>query len=371
MTTNGWKFLKIVLVGINLCVIACYLLVCIVPYIDTGKYWYIALPGLIFPLIVFGLIFFILIWAFAKSKWCRVSIIVLLFGAQQILVVFGFNMPKKFESKKNENTVRILQWNVTNWDENKKEKKGSVSFRPLMLDLVQTQNADILCFQEFFESRDTKYFDRNIPVIVKMGYPFYYYVPTVTWYREFETGVVIFSKYPIIDSAKLGYDENSFAEHLIYTDIKVKEKIFRVLTTHLQSVRFDGDDFESLSKLKHIDKTGLRDSRTIVSKLKKGYTHRYHQAELVKQQIEKSPYPIILCGDFNDVPNSSTYFKIKGKLQDSFLKKGSFLGRTFRFISPTLRIDYILCDKKFTVEQFQRIQVPYSDHYPVETDLKY
>jgi endonuclease/exonuclease/phosphatase family metal-dependent hydrolase len=58
-------------------------------------------------------------------------------------------------------------------------------------------------------------------------------------------------------------------------------------------------------------------------------------------------------------------------LQDTFLKKGSFLGRTFRFISPTLRIDYILADKKFTVEQFQRIRVPYSEHYPVEADLTY
>ena len=115
--------------------------------------------------------------------------------------------------------------------------------------------------------------------------------------------------------------KNSFAEHLITPDIKVKEKNFRVLTTHLQSVRFDEDDYQSLSKLKHIDKEGLKDSRTIVSKLKKGYTYRYHQAELVKQQIEKSPYPVILCGDFNDVPNSNTYFKIKGNYRIHFLKK--------------------------------------------------
>jgi endonuclease/exonuclease/phosphatase family metal-dependent hydrolase len=370
MTTSGSKLFKNFLVCINICVIASYLLVCLLPYINTAKYWYIALPGLIFPIIFFCLVLFILTWAFSKSRWCWVSIVVLLLGTQQILVVFGFHMPKKFDGNKSENTLRVLQWNVTSWNELKKAN-GSTGFRTAMLDLVQTQNADVLCFQEFFESHDTKYFEKNIPVIVKMGYPHYYYVPTVTWYRRFETGVVIFSKYPIIQAARLSYDENSFAEHLIYTDIKVKENIFRIFTTHLQSVRFDDDDYQSLHMLKHIDKEGLRDSRTIVSKLKKGYTYRYHQAELVKQQIEKSPYPVILCGDFNDVPNSNTYFNIKGKLQDSFLKKGSFLGRTFRFISPTLRIDYILADKKFTVEQFQRIRVPYSDHYPVETDLTF
>jgi endonuclease/exonuclease/phosphatase family metal-dependent hydrolase len=370
MSTSGSKLFKSLLICLNVLVITCYLPVCIVPYINTGKYWYIALPGLIFPMIFFGLIFFILVSAFAKSWWCVVSIVVLLSGAQQILAVFGFNIPKKFESHKSENTLRVLQWNVASWDERNKEK-GSVGFRPLMLDLVREQNADILCFQEFLESRNIKYFNKNIPVIAEMGYPYYYYVPTVTWHSKFETGIVIFSKYPIIDSASLSYDENSFAEHLIYTDIKVKEKIFRVLTTHLQSVRFDEDDYESLSKLKHIDKEGLKDSRTIVSKLKKGYMYRYRQAELVHQEIEKSPYPVIFCGDFNDVPNSNTYFKIREGLQDAFLKKGSFLGRTFRFISPTLRIDYIMADKRFAVQQFQRIQVPYSDHYPVEADLSY
>ncbi|MGN6246740.1 MAG: endonuclease/exonuclease/phosphatase family protein [Ginsengibacter sp.] len=87
--------------------------------------------------------------------------------------------------------------------------------------------------------------------------------------------------------------------------------------------------------------------------------------------MEKSPYPVILTGDFNDVPNSNTYFTISKNMQDVFLKKGSFIGRTFRFISPTLRIDYILADKSFKVNQMRIIHVSYSDHYPVEADLQY
>ena len=160
-------------------------------------------------------------------------------------------------------------------------------------------------------------------------------------------------------------------EHLLYIDIKTDNKIFRIFATHLQSVHFEKSDYQSLRRIKHAQERNLSDSRTIVSKLKKGYESRYDQAELVSQKIKESPYPSIICGDFNDVPNSSTYFKIKGNLQDAFLKKGAWLGRTFRFISPTLRIDYILTDKKFTVTQYQRIKVPYSDHYPVEADLAY
>ncbi len=341
------------------------------PYINTGKYWYLALTGLIFPLIFFALLFFIIIWAFAKSKWFWVSLIVLLIGSKQIIAAFGFHLPQNFETAKGENTLRILQWNVASWDEYNNKKNYELNYRPLMLDLVEIQNADVLCFQEFFEPRDSKYMPKNIPPIIKMGYPYHYFVTSIDWEKDYETGVAIFSKYPIIDSAKFEYAKNSSAEHLIYTDIKVKNKIFRILTTHLQSVRFEVEEYQSLSELKHSNQEGLRDSRTIVSKLKKGYTYRYSQAEMVHEQIEASPYPVIVCGDFNDVPNSNTYFTVKGKLQDAFLKTGFFIGRSFRFISPTLRIDYILSDKKFSVKQAQIIHVPYSDHYPVEADLVY
>jgi len=349
-------------------------LVCLVPFINTQDYWFIAMLGLVFPLLFFVLAFFVVLWATLKSGWWWISLIVLLLGFQQIIAVFGFNFPRDYTYEKKPGTLRILQWNVTSWDEGNKKSKvenGEQSFRPFMMDLVQAQNADIMCFEEFFESIDTNYFKPNISAITKMGFPYHYFVPSVSFENDYESGVVIFSKYPMIDSAKFDFKKKVPGEHLIYTDIKVKDKIFRIFATHLQSVHFVKSDYQSLSRLKHADNPGLSDSRTIASKLKRGYMSRYQQAQLVQQKIKESPYPAIICGDFNDVPNSSTYFKIKGNLQDAFLKKGSWIGRSFRYISPTLRIDYILSDKQFKVNQFQTIHVPYSDHYPVETDLQY
>lgn len=371
MRKQAANILKGIFIFINICIITLYLLVCIIPYIDTGKYWYIAITGLLFPLLFFGLIFFIIMWALARSRWCWVSVIVLLLGMQQIIVTFGFHFPKDFDAVKKENTLRVLQWNVTSWDESNKEEKGGISYRPLMLDLIQKQNADVLCFEEFFEPAKASGYDANIAAFVKMGYPYYYFVPSASYENEYENRVAIFSKLPIIDSANFTYGENTSAEHLIYTDIKVQQNTFRIIATHLQSVRFKAEDYQSLSKIKHRNKEGLRDSRTIVSKLKTGYTYRYNQGEILHGQIKASPYPVIVCGDFNDVPNSNTYFKVKQNLRDAFLETGFFIGRTFRFISPTLRIDYILTDKKFTIDQMHVMHVPYSDHYPLETDIQY
>ena len=273
---------------------------------------------------------------------------------------------------KQPNTLRIFHWNLEGWDDYyERGRENSDSYYPQMLQLIQAQNADILCFEEYADKKNLEDPNSTASALKKLGYPYYIFAKTDADSHSNSRGVIIFSKTPILNSDTIAYAKHSQAEHLIYADIKRGDKTFRIFTTHLQSVRFDHAQYASLSRLKHAKDPGYHDSRTLISKLKTGYEYRYSQAQTVKDQIAESPYPALITGDFNDVPNSNTYFTIKGNLQDSFLKDGSFIGRTFRFISPTLRIDYILADKSFKVNQFRVIHVPYSDHYPIETDLQY
>jgi endonuclease/exonuclease/phosphatase family metal-dependent hydrolase len=358
------------LVLINVFVIIAYLSVCFVPFINTGIYWTAALAGLVFPLLVLALVLFILVWIILRSKWLWVSLITLLLGAQQIMAVFSFHFHKEFSLQKGNNTLRVMHWNLRNWgDEENKLDDGERTFVPYMMDLIEVNNADVLCFSEYTDKKNVKDPNSHISALAKSGYPYYLFAPTDTLSNPAQ-GVAVFSKYPIIHSGAFSYGKDTNAEHLIYTDITVGKDTFRIFTTHLQSVHFVRSDYRSLSRLKRGD-PGYRDSRSIVSKLKNGYWHRYLQAQIVKQKISESPYPVVITGDFNDVPNSNTYFTIKGNLQDAFLKKGSWIGRTFRLISPTLRIDYILADKKFKVNQFDIMHVRYSDHYPIIADLQY
>jgi endonuclease/exonuclease/phosphatase family metal-dependent hydrolase len=253
-----------------------------------------------------------------------------------------------------------MSWNVAHLGEN---FNGLNVYRSLMLDLIRTQNADILCFQEYFEFYDQPGHPVNIPDIEKMGYPYHYFFPTsIIHDGKSQFGLCFFSKFPIIDSAEFKEGINTHSEGLCYIDVKIQNKVYRVFTTHLQSVGFGKNDYEGLGS--------IETSRGIFGKIKTSYQIRSMQAEMVRKEINTSPYPVIVCGDLDDVPNSYAYFTVKGDLQDAFLKSGFALGRTLRFISPTLRIDYILADKKFGVKQFNRIVSPYSDHYPIIADLK-
>lgn len=354
----------------NVLVVLVYLVACLIPYLPADRFWWIATLGLVFPLIFLAVLAFMLVWLIGRSRWWLLSFVALLLSWKQVSVFAGLNWPKEFTLEKSPETLRVMTWNISSWGETSKSDYNKSKNRPLMFDVVLDQKADVLCFQEFRDTKGMFYRDSVIPYFREAGYPYVFYVPTIYHNVHFNTGVVIFSKYPFGDTARFHFGMEDYAEHLIYADIKFNQKTIRMFTTHLQSVRFDQEEYTALRKIKQTDESGLKDSRVIVRKLKTAYQYRGQEADLVKQKIAESPYPVVVCGDFNDVPNSYTYFTVKGDLQDAFLQKGTGFGRTFQYLSPTLRIDYILTDKSFRVKQYRRIRVPYSDHYPVVTDLE-
>lgn len=349
-----------------------YLSTALIPFIDTSKFWYISILGLGFPVLLFILLALMIYWLVLRSKAWIACLVVLLLGFQQIRYTFAFNVPKKFELAKNDSTLRVMQWNVHSWNQLGLLRRGwkKENTQPEMMNVVRKYNPDVICIEEFFEVKDTNRLPSNIAALADMGFK-YYYFPINDLYEEHFGGTAIFSKYPVKNEGAVVLEEESNMDPLTFVDIDVNGNTFRVIAIHLQSVNFDSKQYRDISGLKKGQRPSVEDGRTLLGKLKRGFRLRYNQAQKVKKQIEESPYPVILCGDFNDVPTSGTYYSIRKNQQDAFLQKGIFIGRTFRFISPTLRIDYILPGKNFKVQNFKRITVPYSDHYPLVADLGY
>ena len=104
--------------------------------------------------------------------------------------------------------------------------------------------------------------------------------------------------------------------------------------------------------------------------MKLAFSRRGRQAVIVRDEMDRSPYPSVICGDFNDIPNSYTYSHIKGNWQDAFLQKGFGIGRSFITMAPTLRIDYILPDNHFDILQFDMVDEDLSDHIMLVTDVR-
>ncbi len=352
-------------------IVALFLLSCANAFLHPEKWWFFALLGLAFPFLLILVILFLLFWTLFKSRWAFLSLAALLLGYSNIRALIGVHS-SEFKTAKADKSIRILTWNVRWFDEQKRVTKGAYPSRKQMLAFIKEQDPDILCFQEYFETNKVNY--SNLKDIQKMNYPYHYKV--IDYGRKggpLEVGVAIFSRFPIVDSMRLRYPgpvHLRAAESLISCDIDLGPQTIRVYTTHLQSVLFQKEDYERLRMIRTADDSMLDASKSILKKLRQGYASRGKQVDIVRQLLDKSPYPVILCGDFNDVPNSYTYFHIRGDRQDAFIAASNGIGRTYRDVSPTLRIDYVMADKRFDVLQCKRFPVPYSDHYPVLADLQ-
>src|SRR5215203_1635819 len=362
-------FTKIFFIAFNSIVAVLFLLACIAPYLNPKKWWPITLMGLGFVFIIITLIAFVFFWLLFRPRFMLISLLALAIGYKSVLVFFGFHIPDKFDYNKSKNVLRIAHWNVARFIEWKRNNNKGSQMRMKMMDQIKEQNADIICFQEFFTSTDSQYYNNLNHIRKELNYPYYYFSFDNDGYLQWY-GQAIFSRYPLVDSGLVRYQKPSIPEALIHADIIFNGDTIRVYTTHLQSVQFQKQDYETLEKIKNNNEIEVKTSRGIFSKLKRGVINRSRQANLVKSEINKSPHPFILTGDFNDVPNSYTYFTIKDDdLQDAFLISGLGVGRTYYNIAPALRIDYILTTKNFDVKQFNRIIKNYSDHYMLVADV--
>ena len=346
-----------------------FLLSCLVPFLNPQKWWWITFLGLGFPILLALVIFFMFFWLVLKPRFAWISVVALLFALKNIFVFFAFNKSGSFNYKKETGDIRVASWNVARFVEMKRNNNKGSQTRLKMMDLIKEQDADILCFQEFFHSNDSAWYQNINYISENFHYPYWFYSHDIDGDQHF-TGTIIFSRYPIIDSGLVRYPRPTLPEALMHVDVKMKEDTIRVLSTHLQSLQLGRDDYARIDELKRVGDSLFDNSKTILSKLKHGASLRSIQADVVKQLIADSPYPVLFAGDLNDVPNSYTYFAVKGDLQDAFLKKGFGIGRSFNGLSPTLRIDYIFADNHFKIRQFNRLVRTLSDHYMLVADVK-
>jgi len=361
----------------NIVAVTLFLLACANSFLHPGRWWLISLLGLVFPLLLLLVLALFIFGLFFPScrRWSLLSLVALILGWPNIHAFWAFHPGEHFhfQQQKPPHSLRVLTWNCRSFDEFITRKRGSSGHRPQMLDFIGEQDADIICLQEFFNDRKGQ--DTNIAFIRdRLHYPYYYFSKDYGHLDGmYEAGIVIFSRYPFTDSLIVRYPQRNgmrTTESLIAADIKVGGDTIRVFTTHLQSVLFKSKDFHDIQIIKNVDDSILSASWSIAKKLRYAFRQRGDQAEQARAQLDKSPYPALICGDFNDVPNSYTYFTIRGNWKDAYISRGFGIGRTYVYISPTLRIDYILADPRLSVLQCRKFSLPYSDHNPVMADLQ-
>lgn len=347
-------------------------------YINPKDLWIVALLGLAYPYLLALNLIMIIYWSVQLKKEILISLITILIGWNNLQnfirppVLSNLNSNRRESKteylKDTGNTVMIdfLSYNVRlfnyyKWLETPGAKDG-------ILRLISERKPDILCLQEIFLTgeKGTLTIDslRN-----KTGKATFSHV---TWALrkngKKNYGIATFSRFPIVNKGDIRFPNTINLS--IFTDIKINNDTIRIYNNHLQSVRLRKQSYSFLKTFNHIDEEEAIDEiKDISLRLKHAFTLRAKQANVIARHIKNSPYPVMVCGDFNDTPVSYSYHKIRGKLKDAFVESGTGIGNTYLGRFPSYRIDYILHSDNIKSSHFKTIRVNYSDHYPVTCNL--
>lgn len=338
--------------------------------INLGNDWIAGLFSLTAFYFLIINVFFIIFWLFVKRWLSLISLITIIICWMPLQHVFQFRFSVSFDAKKERNVIRVMSWNVEHFDI--VEHLSHPEVKSEMIDLINEYNPDVACFQEMVGSDSVKKSINYIPEFkkkLKMKDYHFSYFNKLNFDKTHHFGIIIFSKFPIINKQTYSPEPNKYNSTFQSVDIVRNNDTFRVFNVHLESLRFSPDNREYLNDPSIESGNDIKESRTILSKFKKGYIKHHWQSDNVRNEIDKSEYPVIVCGDLNDLPNSYAYNTIGKGLNNTFKEKGSLIGNTYDGISPTLRIDNIFTDKRFSVEQFIRIKKSLSDHFPIIADI--
>lgn len=257
-------------------------------------------------------------------------------------------------------SFKIMTYNVHNFDAY--EWWRNYESRSKFYRLFKEEKVDVICFQEFFSLKSPEGFNYIDSLREVFGYTHHYFHVMEQQENQQYHGISIFSKHPILNSGKIDYYAAT-KNGTVFADINYNGKIIRVFNSHFESIRLPLEDKNAIKSF------ALNENRihSILTKFKDASQRRKQQVEHVVNAMNECPYPIISCGDFNEVPLSSAYNNIVGTrgLQDTFLEKGFGLGGTFISVFPWLRIDHILVDPSIEILTHEVLEHTYSDHYPI------
>lgn len=355
----------------NIFVALLFLAGCYGYWLSPINFWpvgFLTLSAFYFLLLLLA---FFVFWLFVKPRWAIISLIAIGLAYKPVQHILPLRLSSSFDLNKQDQSIRVMTWNVAQFNVINDKKHPEV--KKQMFNIIEQYKPDIACFQEMVAEDSAVRKHGHIDEFLKeLQFPDYFYSYNVKedfWgYAHF--GIIIFSRFPIVKKQTISQYPNNYNSIFQYVDVVKGKDTIRVFNVHLQTLRFSRDNMKYIDEPTVEKENTIRESKSIIGKFKRGFLKRQVQADRIRAEIKKSPYPAIVTGDFNDVPNSYAYHVIGSGMKNAFVEKGSGLGRTYSGISPVLRIDNIFADKKFDVKQFLRIPRKLSDHFPIMADLQ-
>lgn len=316
--------------------------------------------GLMYPIWVLCCVLLTIIGFIRKIPFRFVSLFILMVGFSFHFRLISIN---PFPPQTQVNSIKLITYNVRLfgvYDESPMEHRSQI------FNLVRSEMPEIACFQEYYRQDKPTNFETYDSIIRILNAMDYHERSAHNENGRRNFGIAIFSKYPMIARGDVIFDSQGTMDfnYCIFADIVAHQDTFRIYNVHLQSIRLTEPGTENTDGVLGLMETGI-------SKLKIAYSKRADQARKVIEHMENSPYPVVVCGDFNDTPMSYTYHQFYKKMTDGFREASWGIGSTYMGRIPAGRIDYVFHTDEVACSEFKVHNVHCSDHRPITCRLNF
>lgn len=349
------KGLKKFVVWLNILIVVLTLSAYYAPFVSPESFWPLTLLGTSYPWLLLLNLLCVGFWIFFRKWFFLLSTVTLLIGWSHLSSFIGLH-PLQSSTKFQPSALKIMTFNAGAFyflykADPKKIAKPFFKF-------LQEEQPDIACFQEF-TYKGSHFEERKDSLEAWGGFKYFRF--------SGNKQMIIASKYPITDSGYFQFKRSN--NGALFADIAVRDTTIRVYNLHLQSNQIT-PQAEKLAESGDLQaKETWLEIGSILNKNRTASKKRAIQAVEVANHMDASPFPVIVCGDFNDTPTTYTYATLaKGKM-DAFRQSGWGLGTTYAGRIPALRIDYILSSFGKEFENTRVHRRKFSDHYPVTAVL--
>lgn len=358
-----------ILCSINIACVVGMLLTGFADRLDPRVFGWLSLMGYAFPAMLLLTIGFMILWVFIKLRYIAISFIGLLMAYAPVSLYCPINQKEEVP----EDAFEVISYNTEFWGKGYNYNPSSddaTGFdedgNNIVMKYLADSGADILCLQESADNINMK---EQIDTWLIANYE----------YRDSVMGKGgsqqwIYSKHPIVRKELIPIKTKGNIAAAFWVRIKDKEVI--LVNCHLQTTGLSIAERESFSDMMHGKQetdTMRTTSKAVFRKLLDSAKMRASQAESIasflRMHCDKS---LIVCGDFNDIPQSFVRYTIANaldsdsKLQDCYQQTGRGPGYTFSHYGMRVRIDNMLCTSDLTPYNCRiDSEIDVSDHYPI------
>ncbi|MCJ7933919.1 MAG: endonuclease/exonuclease/phosphatase family protein [Chryseobacterium sp.] len=325
------KIFRLIILVIHLGILFLLLGSLLNAYVPPKIFPWFNLLSLGFPVLMIVYVILIVFWILSWKKRAFVFMFAGLAFINPVKRIVNFSSDKKEKAD-----VKIVSFNA----------KGGLMGQEAIGRYLKSQGADVILLQE------------------GRGGDF----PMLEDYKKVTSSgtVTILTKHKVLSSKDIGSPDKSEIIPGVQADIEIKGKVYRFIDIYLHPFKFERD-MVTLNGSSEANEQKLKD---IVRRLVPTFKKHQDQVTLIQHAVENSPYPVIMAGDFNSVPNSYEYYHLVAGLEDAFLNAGKGSATSFHDYKFPIRIDYIFSSKSIpAVSYVVDRSVRLSDHYPVISEF--